>query len=537
MRKRLFCLGVLLAVLAGCATRAKPSVPSSTEASADSPLAQSSIPTGDQAILHVLNRIGYGPRPGDLERVRAVGLARYIEQQLGATPGDAPGVEAILSGLSTLRREIPELLAEYPRPKAALAVSPATGGTAVKDAPPPQGVAGRPARIVAELQAAKAVRAVMSEGQLREVMVDFWLNHFNAYANKGEVRWYVTSFERDAIRPHALGKFRDLVDATAHHPAMLFYLDNWLSVKPGFVAADGPNKGRRTGLNENYARELMELHTLGVDGGYTQEDVTQVARAFTGWTIEQPRVSGRFIFRPTMHDSGVKLVLGHRIVNGGERDGERVIDILTRHPATARFIATKLCRYFVSDDPPTALVERVATTYRQTDGDIRAMLRTVLTAPEFYAADVSQAKIKKPFEFVVSAVRAVGGTVDARGGYALALASARIGEALYEARPPTGYGDRAEDWINTGALLARLNFALRLGQGGIPGVRVDAARLVMGASQPEGSLIVRQLLTAMAPQALSDTTRRVLIAQLGDAGSDLPELIALVIGSPEFQRR
>src|SRR5262249_541567 len=279
----------------------------------------------------------------------------------------------------------------------------------------------RPARIAMELQAAKVVRAVTSERQLEEVMVDFWFNHFNVFAGKGDVRWYVSAYEREAIRPYAMGRFPDLVRATAYHPAMLFYLDNWLSAKPAFMVAGGRNGGGGAGLNENYGGELMELHTLGVDGGYTQKDVTEVARAFTGWTIDRPQVDGRFVFRPIMHDTGEKVVLGQRIpAGGGREDGERVIEILTHHPATARFIATKLVRRFVSDEPPPALVARVAGTYTSTGGDIRAMLRTIFESPEFFSESAYRAKIKKPFEFVASAVRALGGTTDAAGGMALA---------------------------------------------------------------------------------------------------------------------
>src|SRR5207249_12079367 len=235
----------------------------------------------------------------------------------------------------------------------------------------------RPIRIVAELQAARIMLAVESERQLQEVMVDFWFSHFNVHAAKGEVKWYLTSYERDVIRPHALGKFGDLLRVPATHPAMLLYLDNWLSARPDFTVPVGPNRGKRAGLNENYARELMELHTLGVDGGYTQKDVTEVARAFTGWTIDRPQTDAHFIFRPMMHDTGEKIVLGHRIAaGGGPGDGERVIELLTQHPATARFVATKLVRRFVSDTPPPALVARVAGSYLSTGGEIPAMLRT-----------------------------------------------------------------------------------------------------------------------------------------------------------------
>jgi uncharacterized protein (DUF1800 family) len=382
-------------------------------------------------------------------------------------------------------------------------------------------------------------------------MVDFWFNHFNVFAQKGEVRWYVAPYERDVIRPHVLGRFRDLVRATARHPAMLFYLDNWLSTAPGSTAAGDPNAGRRGGLNENYARELMELHTLGVDGGYTQKDVTEVARAFTGWTIDRPRDDAHFVFRPRLHDTGEKVVLGQRIPRGGgQDDGERVIDLLTRHPSTARFIATKLVCRFVSDEPPPALVERVAAAYRETDGDIRAMLRTVFWSPEFYAPENQRAKIKKPFEFVVSAARVMGGTVGVEGGFELARATAEIGEPLYEAQPPTGYADRAEAWVNTGALLARMNFALGLAQRRLPGVQVDVAALVAGEDRVNPGAVLDRLLVRLLNGQATAATRAVLTTQLADpqirrqtaddrgpANTDIEKLAALVIGSPEFQRR
>ncbi len=301
---------------------------------------------------------------------------------------------------------IAELLREFPRPDPKMREKIARGEMTRQEMQERYPMEKRPFRIAAELQAAKVIRAVMSERQLEEIMVDFWFNHFNVFAGKGDVRWYVSAYERDAIRPHALGTFPDLVRATARHPAMLFYLDNWLSARPDFIVPAGPNRGRNAGLNENYARELMELHTLGVDGGYTQRDVTEVARAFTGWTIDRPQINGRFVFRPLMHDGGEKVVVGHRIpAGGGQGHGERVIEILTRHPSTARFVATKLVRRFVSDTPPPALIARVAATYTGTGGNIPAMLRVIFESREFSGEDAYRAKIKKPFEFVASAVR------------------------------------------------------------------------------------------------------------------------------------
>jgi uncharacterized protein (DUF1800 family) len=498
----------------------------------------------DTRVLHVLQRVTYGPRPGDLERVRAVGLATWLERQLHPERLDDSATEELLATLPTLAMSVADLHREYPRPRAEARAeaSRQRAGLAALAAD------RRPVRIVGELQAAKMLRAVTSERQLQEVMVDFWFNHFNVFAGKGELRWYVTAYERDAVRPHALGHFPDLLRATAHHPAMLFYLDNWLSTGPDFVVRAGPSAGRRAGLNENYARELMELHTLGVDGGYTQADVTEVARAFTGWTIDRPRVDARFVFRPARHDGGDKVVLGRPVRGGGQRDGEEVLDLLAHHPATARFIAGKLVRRFVADDPPPALVERVALVYRETDGDIRAMLRTIFAAPEFLAADAVGAKIKKPSEFVASAARAVGATVNARGALALARASADIGEGLYQAQPPTGHPDRAEAWVNPGALLARMNFALSLVEGRLPGVQPDLSAMIGDERRKAPDAMLERLLAALLHGRATAATRDALRDQLAatatsDAGgatspeADVARLTALVLGSPEFQRR
>jgi uncharacterized protein (DUF1800 family) len=541
---------VALAALAGCSGAA------SGGATAARPGTTDAAPRGaalaaDRQIVHTLNRLTYGARPGDLERVRAVGLSAWIERQLRPQTIDDSANEHLLAELTTLRMPIADLLREYPRPDPKLREMIASGTMTRAEMQERYPAEKRPARIAADLQAAKVVRAVTSERQLEEVMVDFWFNHFNVFANKGDVRWYVSAYEREAIRPYALAKFPDLVRATARHPAMLFYLDNWVSARHDFVVPAGPNRGRKTGLNENYARELMELHTLGVDGGYTQRDVTEVARAFTGWTIDRPRVEGRFVFRPLMHDRDEKVVVGQRIpAGGGQDDGERVIEILTQHPSTARFVAAKLVRRFVSDTPPPALVDRVAATYTSSGGDIPAMLRVIFASREFHGEDASLAKIKKPFEFVASAVRALGGRIDAQGGLALARASAEIGEPLYLAQPPTGYSDRAEVWVNSGALLARMNFALALASGRYPHVTVDLAPLVAGSDPRSPVDVLDRLLATIVGDQAGPATRGVLAAQLADpqitrlstddrgpANTDVAKLAALVIGSPEFQRR
>jgi uncharacterized protein (DUF1800 family) len=342
----------------------------------------------DRTIVHVLNRLGYGPAPGDVERIRETGLQAYIARQLQPEHiADAVMAER-LAGFTTLALSTRELADQYFLPalmarREAQRAAAAAGQDPEMTRPqqPPVARADGEARVLLELNGQKLLRAIYSERQLEEVMVDFWFNHFNVFAGKGPTRMYLTAYERDTIRPRAFGRFRDLLGAVAESPAMLFYLDNWQSAAP--PEAEGmqprrrllnvpPPQNRRRGLNENYARELMELHTLGVDGGYTQKDVQEVARAFTGWTIEMPRQGGAFRFEPRLHDNGEKIVLGTKIPRGGgKRDGEMVLDLLARHPSTARFIATKLARRFVADEPPAALVARAAATFRDTDGDIR----------------------------------------------------------------------------------------------------------------------------------------------------------------------
>ncbi len=316
----------------------------------------------DERILHALNRLGYGPRPADPARVKAMGLATYVEGQLHPEPAPSPAMSEALANYPVLGATTAQLLRDYPRPAADVQRRVASGEVTRRELREMFPADRRPATIVAQMQAALVTRAVLSDAQLEERLAQFWFNHFNVFSQKGAVRWMVPAYEREAIRPHVLGSFRDLVLATARHPAMLFYLDNWMSTRADLVMPRGLNApasarprlaGRAMGLNENYARELMELHTLGVDGGYTQQDVTEVARCFTGWTIDRPREDGVYVFRPRAHDAGTKRVLGHTIpAGGGERDGERVIDILVRHPSTARFISTKLARHFVQDDPP-----------------------------------------------------------------------------------------------------------------------------------------------------------------------------------------
>ena len=443
-------------------------------------------PTEQEKIAHVLNRLGFGARSGDVERVQKMGIREYIEQQLHPENISDTRAEDKVFHLASLRLSQEEIFKQYPQPQQVArglgidrADQAANRGKLQKYMA--DNMLQRPQELLQELIANRIVRGVESERQLQEVMTDFWFNHFNIYWDKGADRWLTTDFETRVIRPHAFGKFMDLLLATAESPAMLFYLDNHLSTAPAPVlqtalrarqAANGNAAPKRTpGINENYARELMELHTLGVDGGYTQKDVTEVARAFTGWTIDQPRQSGNFMFRPAMHDRGEKTVLGQRLpANRGIQDGQQVIDILARHPSTARFIATKLVRRFVSDDAPKSLIDKVAATYTKTDGDIREMLRTIFFSEEFMSADSFGKKMKSPLEYTVSAIRAFGG--ESAGGRQVAQAIGTMGQPLYQYQPPTGFPDRADYWMSDGALVARLNFAVTLASNRIPDTRV-----------------------------------------------------------------
>jgi uncharacterized protein (DUF1800 family) len=321
-----------------------------------------------------------------------------------------------------------------------------------------------------DLMAAKLFRAVYSNRQLEEVLVDFWYNHFNVFLDKGADRYMVTAYERDAIRPHVLGKFEDLLRATAQSPAMLFFLDNWESAGPQSPAA----QRRHLGLNENYGRELLELHTLGVDGGYTQKDVTEVARCFTGWTIRQPRQAGEFEFNARMHDDGEKLVLGTRIpAGGGIDDGFTVLHLLAHHPATARFVSRELAVRFIADDPPATLVNRMAATFLKKNGDLRAVLKIMFESPEFWSRGAYRAKMKSPLEMVASSLRATNADVDFTFGLNNQLH--QLGEPLYRKAEPTGYSNSGQEWLNSAGLLARMNFSVALANNKVPGVKVDAA--------------------------------------------------------------
>ncbi len=386
-----------------------------------------------------------------------------------------------------------------------------------------------PQQVVAfDLIESKLLRAIYSNRQLAEELDDFWFNHFNVYYDKGADRFLIPSYERDAIRPNVLGHFRDLLEATAKSPAMLFYLDNFHSVRPDMDART-KGKNRKRGLNENYGRELMELHTLGVNGGYTQKDVTEVARCFTGWTIEAPLKGGSFFYNDKVHDKGEKVVLGRVIpAGGGMDDGEKVLDILAAHPSTAKFISTELAQRFVADNPPAGLVDRMAATFLKTRGDIREVMRTMLDSKEFWSQGAYQAKVKTPFEMVASAARALN--ADVVDAFALGNQLNQLGEPLYRKQEPTGYSNLNSEWVNSAALLGRMNFALALAQNKVPGVKIDPARF---GDATDPSVVARTLMFRdVSPQTRASFEK----FEKANAPQQIP-LAGLVLGSPEFQRR
>lgn len=629
--------------------------------------------SANQKALHVLNRLGYGARPGDIEKVNAIGLQKYIDQQLNPAAIDDKAAEQKVANLEVFNMSTADVFAKYPNPGALLRMLEGNGANRQNANAAAQNQEEmtdkerqerqqklreyyqkydlRPAnQLQPQIASNRVLRAVYSERQLQEVMVDFWQNHFNVFAGKAAVRWYIPSYERDVIRKNALGNFKDLVVGTAQHPAMLFFLDNFESVSPNAQPAGNQRGGQmqerlrsgnltpqmrerikerqgltdeqldqrikraqnagqqqqqraRRGLNENYARELMELHTMGVDSGYTQKDIVEVARAFTGWTIADPRgyrraagsmiqgteeqrlarlqrqagipdniESGQFYFNERWHDKDAKTILGQKVSEGGIKDGLKVIDILVKQPATAKFIARKLAVKFVNDTPSDALVGRVADAFSKSNGDIKTTLRAIFTDKEFFAPETYRAKIKTPFELAVSAIRTIG--ADTNSSPAVLAMLNKLGEVPYGYQAPTGYPDTAEDWVNTGALLERLNFAVALAGNQIPGTRVDLKRFEAG----DKTAIMNKALAVVLDNDVSPATKATLLKQveqplpevkapaeaeddtlevpnmrpqgqprggrnrqarlLAPSGNpDVFKVVSLVLGTPEFQRQ
>jgi uncharacterized protein (DUF1800 family) len=645
-----------------------------------------------QRALHVVDRLTFGPRPGDVQAVTAMGVDKWIELQLHPEKIDNAALDARLAAYRTLHMSAREMAMSFPPPQVLKAVrdgklpmpsdsyrravysanlvrleekkeakqntagltqvaangtasnNAATSQAALPNAPDMDGHSRRqrnqmveqlglldpgtrmqrilalppdqqgelmkglpeprrqqllaglspdqretvqaltnPVAVVdGELQSAKLLRAVYSDRQLEEVLTDFWFNHFNIYIGKGADRYLVTSYERDVIRPHVLGKFKDLLIATAQSPAMLFYLDNWQSVGPRSDEAlgirqnvaqnprvrwgNGPfgphpviyqprpqqqrpqanaQQKKRNGLNENYARELMELHTLGVNGGYTQQDVTEVARVFTGWTIQDPRDGGGFIFKPRLHEPGTKTVLGHKIKESGEKEGAEVLEILAHSPATAKFISTELAERFVADNPPPSLVAAMSKTFLKTDGDLREVMRSMFRSQEFWAPESYNAKVKTPLEFVASSLRAT--QTDVSDPVPLIFALNQMGMPLYGMQPPTGYSTKADDWVNSAALLARMNFALGLVTNKIYGSNFDIAKLTdygplstTDTDPYQAQLKLEQILLDGQVSAQTHNTIQSRLATPAAASAPAENstnaVAALLLGSPEFQR-
>ncbi len=628
------------------------------------------LPADDQ-LHHALDRLTFGPRPGDFEQLRQIGLDKWLDRELHPEKvPENPTLEERLKPLESLKLSIHDTYVRYPPPQMILAVArgraplpddpelraivvrladryqqrretAAQGGTAaaasqlpgaapgtvnlnvpvaeqkaqpakdpnddsdlelktrLSDILTPEQIntlrsgkpdekrallAGLPAEkrldfvwalrpkqrqqlfvlapvelrrelmlsvnpqnvVATDLTEGKLLRAVYSNHQLQELLADFWYNHFNVFLGKGADRYMIPTYEREAIRPHVFGKFYDLLLETAKSPAMLFYLDNWESVAPEAANRfQRPNQKNKRGLNENYGRELLELHTLGVDGGYTQKDVIEVARCFTGWTIANPRKGGGFEYNDKVHDKGQKIVLGHVIpAGGGMNDGLKVLDILAHHPSTAHFISLKLAQRFVADDPPPSLVNRMAETFTKSEGDLRAVMQTMLSSPEFWSQGAYHAKVKSPFEMIASALRATN--ADVTSGFLLANELQKLGEPLYRKIEPTGYSSSNAEWVSSAGLLDRMNFALALAHNRVPGIKVDLAEW-QTIAEKDPMMLARAILEqnpseqtkAAIEKTLSDPELQKQLASNAKAGPpQLPSLIAgLTIGSPDFQRR
>ena len=563
----------------------------------------------EQQTRQILARLTFGARPADFERVHSLGVKAYIEEQLDPDSIDDSALAKRLEKLPTLALSTPTLAEQYnppkppptptssvspspsPTPNAAMMQNPAMSADSIMKAnspempksaetPTPANVSTAPAPkpsptpapknpqiVVTELQRAKLLRAVYSERQLNEVMVDFWENHFSIYANKDADRWLLTEFDRDAIRPFVFGRFRDLLGATAHSPAMLYYLDNWQSsVLRKYPATKDKPARQNGGINENYARELMELHTLGVNGGYTQKDVQELARCLTGWTIRKPNEEGVFYYNPQTHDNGEKTVLGHKIAaGGGIGDVEKVLDILAQSPATAKFISTKLARRFLGDNPPETVINQAAQVFLKTDGSIRETVRSIITSPAFLSPAMYQTKIKSPFEFVAASLRITGAETDANRPILDWIT--RMGEPVFGHITPEGVPEKSDEWLSSGSLLVRFNFADALAENKIKGTTIDVKNFLGDADLSKPEAVADRLIQTILQSDITNRSKNALDKIAADAAvklntpkpemsapdgkmktpdqktaaAKMPEYVAqlltLTLGTPEFQRK
>src|SRR6266403_67559 len=554
--------GIIAATLVSIAPIGVSAQKSGAKTPAKSVIARSDVRElpADQQIIQALNRLTFGAKPGDILKVRAIGLDKWIDQQLEPEKINDDPMNVFVANYSALNQNQNDLLNKYADQQRARQQVRRERADTTRAMAAADSVALRQQlqqqfnltrQVVTQLQSSRVARAVASERQLQEVMTDFWENHFNIYAQKGgpEV-YYLADFDQKVIRPNALGKFRDLLEAVSQSPAMLFYLDNAQSMadsnrpplpppnqvprvrvvpfgRVGLGAIMGTmraqqqqerqqqqqqqQKRKRPGLNENYGRELLELHTLGVDGGYTQQAVINVARAFTGWTIKPPAQGGGFIFRPQVHDAGEKIVLGHKLAAGrGMEDAEDVLDILVRSPATAHFVSFKLARRFVSDSPSKALVDHAAQVYLKTDGDIREVLRAIITSPEFFSQLAFHSKVKSPFEVVVSAARALNAAPDSTPRSAQLIAY--LGQPIFGHQAPNGWPETGESWMNTGAILNRINFGMAAAAGRLPGVDIRALPAIDTIGSAPRDKQVDAVVATILNGMVSPDTRAVLVS-------------------------
>jgi uncharacterized protein (DUF1800 family) len=541
-------LGALAGIaIAGCATdRPVPGGTSVTAGASDVPAPRSPVPARAAAALpdddafarHMLNRFGYGPRPGDIARLRTLGAAGWLDAQLlpESIAQPEPVVHA-LAALPTLAENHTATLASFARLQADALRA---GRSESERAESARELATLVRRVQDEARQARLLRAVSGERQLEEVLVEFWFNHFNVFAGKETVRATVGFYETEAIRPYVLGRFRDLLGATARHPAMLNYLDNWQSVVVGFRPPAGAAlpAGFRPprGPNENYARELLELHTLGIDGGYSQDDVAALARVFTGWSFDrrEPGPEHAFRFYRARHDTGPKRLLGHEVPGADLQEGEWALDLLARHPSTAKHVSQRLARAFVADEPPPALVARLAARFLETDGDLRDLVRTLATSPEFTHPAVYGGKFKTPYHYVVSAARAVGDTSVV--WRPLAGASARMGMPIYGCPTPDGWRDTRDAWLNADGLRQRVEFAAEMGRKSPAGPRA--------APRADGGMpVVVRTAGAANPVDTFATLPEPVVAALGPGAREtlaaVParERLTVALASPDFMRR
>ena len=505
-------------------------------------LAQQQLTARDSA-FHALNRLAYGARPGEVDSVARAGVMRWIEQQLDPDRIPDRALAERERGFKILEYDRAELAGRYQdaaRERQRLQREAAQTGdsTRLRNA--------RPMRefreLGGELQQLVIVRATLSERQLREVLVDFWTNHFNVFVGKGADRFLLPSYIEGTIRPRALGRFEDLLIATAESPAMLFYLDNARSVAPGssppgaWRRAGTNGRPRPTGINENYARELLELHSLGVDGGYTQHDVVEVARIFTGWSIERPERGADFVFRDWAHDFGDKRALGVTFRGEGKDEGIKLLKLLANHHATMHHLSAKLCTRFVADEPPDGCVDAAVAAWQRTRGDIRAVVRAIVTSPDFWSPHAVRTKVKTPFEFVVSAVRATGADPD--DSPRLAQVVARLGQPLYLQPAPTGYAENEAHWVNSGALLARMNAAVALAAGRLPGVTANLDGVI--PTTRDDNQLVDLVNDRVLGGAMSAHTKSVILEQLHDIADPMQAralAVGLALGGPDFQKQ